>query len=162
MVAWDKGEDLTRWKGSEVGEDPVWQEEGHLRQVIVLHFYPTGLNNSLSLQQEISVSLFLMALWLPFFPHSFCWICFPLRESKKVSFTRNSSCHSELQIGFFSDSFVHSFIQPTSEHLLPERLRVRLCAFCNLVKTLHLPLQNQCSNGEAQTSARARLPDGKC
>ena len=28
MVAWDKGEDLTRWKGSEVGEDPVWREEG--------------------------------------------------------------------------------------------------------------------------------------
>ena len=58
--------------------------------------------------------------------------------------------------------FIHSFIQPSSEHLLPERLSVRLCAFCNLVKTLHLPLENHCSNGEAQTSARAGLPDGKC
>lgn len=137
-------------------------KKGHLRQVIVLHFYPTGLNNSLSLQQEISVSLFLMALWLPLFPHSFLLdLLSPQRKQRGFihkKFLLSLRAVNWILLRWFC-SFIHS---PTSEHLLPERLRVRLCAVCNLVKTLHLPLQNHCSNGEAQTSARARLPDGKC
>ena len=60
MVVWDKGEDLTKWKECVIREDPVWMEEGPSEtNVIFLYFYPTGLDNSLRLPQEISVSLFL-------------------------------------------------------------------------------------------------------
>lgn len=55
MVAWDKGEDLTKWKECVIREDPVRTEEGPSEtNVIFPYFYPTGLDNSLSLPQEIS------------------------------------------------------------------------------------------------------------
>ena len=50
MVTWDKGEDLTNRKGVRSEKIQCGGKKGHLRQVIVLHAYPTGLNNSLSVQ----------------------------------------------------------------------------------------------------------------
>lgn len=99
-----------------------------------------------------------MALWFPLFPPSFLLdLLYPQRKQK--GYIQEKFLSLRAATGFFSDTSL--FIQPTPAHLLPASLSVMFCAFYSLVKTLHLPLKNHRSDGEAQTSTRDGLPDGK-
>lgn len=126
MVTRDKGEDLTNRKGVR-SEKIQCEEEGPSETSYCSPRLPTtGLNNSSYMsKQEIPVSSFLMAPCFPLFPHFSVGFAFPQTKAKRF---HSQEIPLSLRVVNRLSQIVlfipHSFIQPSSEHLLPERLSV--------------------------------------
>jgi hypothetical protein len=143
-----------------IREDPMWKRSTWDERNLFF-LYRTGLANHLSAPPSIMGNLY------PLFPEverkMGCLYVPVLRvqnnSTNEKLLTGGHLSHSELWLDFSYSLLVHSFTQPSSEHLLPSRLSVRLCAFYSFIKTPCLPLKNCCSSGEALTCVQNVIQD---